>query len=69
MSDFRGVKGRSVQTTSGLSEIDDWDRFSIRARKHWIDDCVIGIWPSAGLGKKLKPFSFSPANKSKYIEE
>ena len=67
--DYQGYQGSKYLLTKGLSDLDDWDRFSIRARNHWIGECVIGIWPGVGSAKKPNPFSYSNADKSKFIEE
>ena len=67
--DYQGYQGSKYLITKGLSDVDDWDRFSIRARNEWIGNCVIGIWPAAGSAKKPKPFSYSPVDKSKFIDE
>lgn len=68
-ADYQGYQGSKFLITKGLCEIDDWDRFSIRARNQWIGECVVGIWPMDGSVKKPKPFSYSPADKAKFIDE
>lgn len=67
--EFAGYKQSRYQLTKGLSVLGDWDRFSIRARNHWIGESVLGIWPASGPSKKPKPFSYSPADKAKFTDE
>ncbi len=66
--EYAGYKQSKYLITKSLSDIDDWDRFSIRARNQWIGESVIGIWPAAGPPKKPKPFSYAPADKAKFID-
>lgn len=67
--DYQGYRGSKFLITKGLSEIDDWDRFSIRARNRWIGESVVDIWPVTGSGKKPKPFTYSPTDETQLSDE
>jgi hypothetical protein len=67
--EYAGYTRSKFLITQGLSALQDWDRFSIRARNQWIGDCVLGIWPATGPSTKPKAFSYSVAEKSKFIED
>jgi uncharacterized protein with ParB-like and HNH nuclease domain len=67
--EYEGYKRSKFLITQGLSDIEDWNRFSIRERNQWIGDCVLGIWPASGPSTKPKAFSYSVAEESKFIED
>jgi hypothetical protein len=67
--DYLGYLSSKFAITRGLSAVEDWDRFSIRARNEWIGQAVLDIWPVDGPSKKPQPFAYSQSQMSEFPDE
>ncbi len=67
--DYLGYVSSKFAITRGLSAVEDWDRFSIRARNEWIGQAVLDIWPVGGPSKKPLPFAYSQSQMSEFPDE
>lgn len=64
--EYVGYVNSKYAMTRGLNAIEDWDRFSIRARNEWIAQAVLDIWPADGPSKKPQPFAYAQSQMSQF---
>lgn len=64
--EYVGYVNSKFAMTRGLNTVEDWDRFSIRARNEWIGQAVLDIWPVDGPSKKPQPFAYAQSQMSQF---